>query len=146
MERKLSCISDAGNWVGGSGQHLSKDQLLSHPCPWQAVGESIYRELGVGELHAETAQSSLTVIFKLVISGLTSIILVVLGTVALQLWGALVPISLQLSLRIVVAQVLSTVWSSGSELFHLEFWYLQDNSQAMAQSIIYSTWGSTKGP
>ena len=102
------------------------------------MGESIYRELGVGGLHAETAQSSLTVIFKLVISALTSIILVVLSTVALQLWGALVPISLQLSLRIVVAQVLSTVWSSGSELFHLEFWYLQDNSQAMAQSIIYS--------
>ena len=146
MERKLSCISDAGNWVGGGGQHLSKDQLLSRPCPWQAVGESIYRELGVGGLHAETAQSSLTVIFKLVISALTSIILVVLSTVALQLWGALVPISLQLSLRIVVAQVLSTVWSSGSELFHLEFWYLQDNSQAMAQSIIYSPWGSTKGP
>jgi len=30
-------------------------------------------------LHAETAQSSLTVLFKLFISGLTSIILVVLG-------------------------------------------------------------------
>ena len=41
-----------------------------------------------GELHAETAQSSLTVIFKLVISGLTSSILVVLGTVNLQFLGA----------------------------------------------------------
>ena len=35
---------------------------------------------GWGELHAETAQSSLTVIFRLVIVGLTSIILVVLGS------------------------------------------------------------------
>ena len=35
-------------------------------------------------LHAETAQSSLTVIFRLVISGLTSIIMMVLGTVNLQ--------------------------------------------------------------
>ena len=72
-------------------------------------------------LHAETAQSSLTVIFKLIISGLTSIILVVLGTVTLQFWGALVPIYLQSILRIVAAQVLSTVWSSWSELFYLEF-------------------------
>ena len=72
-------------------------------------------------LDAETAQSSLTVIFKLIISGLTSIILVVLGTVTLQFWGALVPIYLQSILRIVAAQVLSTVWSSWSELFYLEF-------------------------
>ena len=35
-------------------------------------------------LHAETAQSALTVIFKLVISGLTSVILVVSGIVDLQ--------------------------------------------------------------
>ena len=46
---------------------------------------------GVGgrgrELHAETAQSSLTVIFKLVIGGLTSLIFVVLDTVNLQFQG-----------------------------------------------------------
>ena len=42
-------------------------------------------------LHAETAQSSLTVIFKLVISHLTSIILVVLCTVNLQFWVHLFP-------------------------------------------------------
>ena len=35
---------------------------------------------GSDVLHAETAQSPLTVIFRLVISGLTSIILFVLGT------------------------------------------------------------------
>ena len=39
------------------------------------------------ELHAETAQSSLTVIFKLVIGGLTSVIFVVLDTVNLQFQG-----------------------------------------------------------
>ena len=47
--------------------------------------------------------SHLLVIFKLVITGLPSIILVVLGTVNLQFWGALVPISLQLVLGIVAA-------------------------------------------
>ena len=38
-------------------------------------GESFYRKMvgGWGGSHAETAQSSLTVVFKLVISGLTSI-------------------------------------------------------------------------
>ena len=46
---------------------------------------------------------------QLVISGLTSIILVVLGTVNLQLWCVLVPISLWSILRIVAAQVLGTV-------------------------------------
>ena len=54
----------------------------------------------------------LTVIFKLVISGLTSIILVVLSIVILQ--GPFVPISLWLILRIVAALVLRTVWSSCS--------------------------------
>ena len=44
-------------------------------------------------LHVEKAQSSLTVVFTLVISGLTSVILVVLGTVHLQFQGPFVPIS-----------------------------------------------------
>ena len=61
---------------------------------------------------AETAQSSLTVIFKLAISGLTSIILVALGTDNLQFWKALVRTSLQSVLRIVTVHVLGTVWSS----------------------------------
>ena len=37
-----------------------------------------------GRLHAETIQSSLTIIFKLIISGLTSVILIILDTVNLQ--------------------------------------------------------------
>ena len=39
------------------------------------------------ELYAETAQSSLTVILKLVIHGLTIIILIVLDTINLQFQG-----------------------------------------------------------
>ena len=58
-------------------------------------------------LHAETAQSSLTP--SSVGHQLISIILVVLGTVNLQFWGALVPVSLQSILRTVAAQVLGTV-------------------------------------
>ena len=53
------------------------------PRPWQARGEGIYRQSRGEGQHTETSQSSLTVVFKLVITGLTSIILVVLGTVNL---------------------------------------------------------------
>ena len=53
--------------------------------------------------------SVLTVILKLVIGGLTSIILIVLGTVNLQSQGPFVPISLRPVLGIVVAHVLGTV-------------------------------------
>ena len=63
-----------------------------------------------GVLYIERTQSSLTVVFKLVISGLTRIILVVLGTVNLQFQGRFVPISLRLVLGIVAAHVM--VWSS----------------------------------
>ena len=53
--------------------------------------------------------SILTVILKLVISGLTSIILIVLGTVNLQLQGQFVPIFLKPVLRIVAVYVMATV-------------------------------------
>ena len=66
------------------------------------------------QLHAVTAHSSLTVIFELVVVGLTSVILIVLGTVNLQLRGLFVPISLRSLLGIVAAYVLGTVWSSYS--------------------------------
>ena len=67
---------------------------------------------GLGGYMQKQHSTFLTVIFKLVISGLTNIILVVLGTVILQ--GPFVPISLWLILRIVAALVLRTVWSSCS--------------------------------
>ena len=65
-------------------------------------------------LHAEIAQSSLMVIFKLVISGLTSINLIVLGSVTLQFQGPFVPVSLWSIIRIVATHVLGTGWSSCS--------------------------------
>ena len=52
-------------------------------------------------LHAGTAQSTLTVILKLVVSDPTSIILIVLSTVNLQLHGWFVLISLRPVLKIV---------------------------------------------
>ena len=49
-----------------------------------------------------------------VVDGLTSVILAVLGTANLQLQGPFFSISLQLVLIIAAAQVLGTVWSSCS--------------------------------
>ena len=65
---------------GGEGKYLSKGQLQL----WQPVGQGLFffffKERRKG-LPAKTEQSALTVIFKLAIGGLTSVILVVLGTV-----------------------------------------------------------------
>ena len=58
--------------------------------------------------------SSLTVILKFFMGGLTSVILVVLGTVNLQFQGPFVPISLRLIFTIVAASVVGAVWSSCS--------------------------------
>ena len=66
------------------------------------------------ELHEETAQSALIVIFRLVVGGLTSIILIVLGTVNLQFWDQFVSISLKPVLGILAAHDMGTVWSSCS--------------------------------
>ena len=61
------------------------------------------------QLYLEIAQSVLTVIFKLVIGGLTSAILIVLGTVNLQFQGPFVPVSLRPVLGIVAAHVLGSL-------------------------------------
>ena len=91
------------------------------PLP-QAEGESFYtHSVCVGGLHAEMAQSTLTLIFALVSSGLASIILIVLGTVNFQFQGPFVPISLWSVLRIVAVHFPGTVWSSCSQLLHLVF-------------------------
>ena len=111
VERKVCFISEQQPWA-----------RVADICPKACslpLTNRLYRPScrgggwGVGGvLQAGKAQSSLTVIFKLVVSGLTSIILIVLGTVNLQFWGALVPISSWSILRIVAAHVLGTVWSS----------------------------------
>ena len=77
-----------------TGQVCGKESLLYFRC-WQLVGEvrrlfkpthgpgrdkSCNRQKG---LHAETVQSTLTVILKLVIQGLISVILIVLSTINL---------------------------------------------------------------
>ena len=54
-------------------------------------------------------ESALTVILKLVLSGLTSIILVVLGTVNLQFQGLFVSVSLRPVLKIVADYVMAIV-------------------------------------
>ena len=107
MERKVCFISDSGNVRGRMVDICPPDSPLPSP---QARGE---RHLVGQGLHEETADH-LTVIFKLVISGLTSIILNVSGTVNLQFQGPFFPISLRSILGIVATQVLGTVCSSCS--------------------------------
>ena len=60
-------------------------------------------------LHAETAQSALTVILKLVIGGLTSDTLIVLRAVNLQFQGQFVSIYLRPVFGIVAVYVVATV-------------------------------------
>ena len=93
VEKKVCFISDAGNW---GGRRWQTSVQRPAPQPWQTRGECFYRQsCGVGGwLHTETTQSSTTVIFKLIISGLTSIIFVVLDTVYLQFQSRFVSISL----------------------------------------------------
>ena len=70
-------LERGGLWTSVQGQSRSPPPLAPSK---QGVRAFIGRVRGGGQ-HGETAQSSLTVIFKLIISGLTSNILVVLGTV-----------------------------------------------------------------
>ena len=62
-------------------------------------------------LHAETAQSALTVNLKLVISGLTSVIVIALCTVSLQFQDQFVSISLRQILGTVAARIVIAVQS-----------------------------------
>ena len=93
-------------------------QKLTPPPPTDSQGARAFTGEG-RRLHAETAQSALTIILKLVIGGLTSVILIVSSTVSLQFLGWFVPISLRPVLGIVAAYVMATVWSSCVNFFHL---------------------------
>ena len=66
------------------------------------------------ELYAETAQSALTVILKLIIGGLTNVILIALSAINLQFQTWFVPVSVRPVLGIVAASIMATVWSSCS--------------------------------
>ena len=107
VERRSHFISGAGNCWG----RVESVQRLTPPPPLTSKRESLYRHGESRGPHAESAQSALTVSFRLVIAGLTSMILVVLATVNLQFPGALVSISLRPVLGIVAAHVLGTVRS-----------------------------------
>ena len=104
--------------VGGktSVQRLTPPQLTTN-----GARASIDRSRG--QLQAETAQLAWTVIFKLVICGLTSVIMVVSYTVNLQFQGLFVPISLKPILRIWAAYVWIESWvKSGNRA--VNFFYL----------------------
>ena len=110
VERKV-CFIQIPAIVGEGGRHLSKRRLPPHLAPnKQRVKAFIDKSWGEVTCRNSTVISNSHL--QLVTSGLTSIILVVSGTVNLQFWGALVPISLQSVLRIVAAHVQGTVWSS----------------------------------
>ena len=83
------------------------------PPPLAASGMRSFIDK-VGEYYVQKQQPALTVIFGMVISGLTSTILVVLGTVNLQFQDPFVSISLRPVLGIAAAYVMDTVWSSRS--------------------------------
>ena len=76
MERKVGFISEASNEVG-----QTPVQRLALPTDNQWARTFID---GGSGLRAETAQSDLTVILKLVIGSLISLILIVLSPVSLQ--------------------------------------------------------------
>ena len=101
VERKVCFISHASN----RGQRPT-------PPPLATGGARAFIDRR-RRLHAETAQSALTVTFRLVISRLTSVVW--LSTAHLQFRGPLVHISLRPALGIVAAYVLGTVWSSRSQ-------------------------------
>ena len=112
-----------------------------HPLNSQEARALTCRERG---LHAETAQSALTVILKLGIGGLTSVMLVVSGVVPGSVCSSFFEASSQNcgSLRhgysVVIMQLTSSMWRG--------FPFLRDSSQDMAQSVIYCSWEGTKGP
>ena len=115
MEREVCFTLGASNWSGGRADACPK--AYSSPSPHPHPDKSFYR-LREG-LRAEIAESSLKGIWMLVISGLVSVILIILGTVSLQFHGRFVSISLKPVLRIVAAYVMVTAWSSCNYLLHM---------------------------
>ena len=108
--RKVSFISGAGNWdaVAAKGGHMSKGQLPS--ATGNKWDKSFHRQKwwwGVGGEAATCRNSTLAllIIFRLVIGGVTSIILIVLGVVNFQFQSPFASIFLRTVLRIVTTHV-----------------------------------------
>ena len=115
-----------------SGGGRTPVQRPTPPSP-DNQGARAFIDRGRG-LHAETAQPALTVILKLVISGLTSVISIVLGTVNLQFQGRFVSISLRPVLGIVAAMS----WlPSGHHVVH--FFHLAGVSVSIRQLTGYGS-------
>ena len=117
VEREVCFTSDAGSWEEEGVRHLFKGQLP--PLPLATSGARAFIDRAGRELHTETAQWALRVIFRLVHGGLTSIISVALGTVNLQFQGPFVPVSLWPVLGI--GQLVSWV-QSGHHVGNLSTW------------------------
>ena len=97
MEKKVCFIPEAGN-RGGTDTLVFKGWFSNNQWSRAFIGR------GRG-LHAETEQSALTVILKLVIGGLINFILNVLSTAHLQFQSWFVPISLRSFLGILATYV-----------------------------------------
>ena len=95
--------------ASGEGGLLSEGWLSPTDSQWARAFID-----GRKGLHEETAQIALAIVLKLVIGGLTSIILIILNTINIQLQNQFVFIFLKLILGIVAACVTATVWSSCS--------------------------------
>ena len=115
-KRKFALFQTLATGVGGWQTSVQRPTL---PHLASRVARA-FIDRGRG-LPAVIAQSALTVIFKLVVGGLTSIILIVWGTVNLQFQDLFVPISLRPVLRIVAAYAVGMVWSSCIGFFTLVF-------------------------
>ena len=89
VDRKACFISDPSNWVGRVDICLKANCPIT-PAPRDKQRVRAFIDRGRG-LRAEPAQSALKVSFRLLISGLTSVVLIVLGTVHLQCQGGLLP-------------------------------------------------------
>lgn len=119
VERKVWFISDAGKG-GRRVVDICPKADSASSLPAEQAGAGNFCKVGRG-VHAEAAQPSLTVIFRLVLSGLTGVILTALGTVNLRLWARLLPFPCsQLS---ELWRRLATLWPSRSYLLHCVFWY-----------------------
>ena len=96
--------------TGGEGEHLSK----GHPRlpPKQPLlassGAGAFRDKRRDYMQKEYSQLRQSVIFKVIIGGLTTVVFIFLGTVNLQSQGLFIPISLRPVLRIVAAYVDTT--------------------------------------
>ena len=115
----LKPINRPGWWkgkFGGRSGWISVQRPL--PLPWQPVGQEL---LQIEVREGITCRNS-TVIFRLVIRGLTSVILMVLGIVNLQFQGPFVLWSFFWELW----QLMWWVWSGHRvvNFFHLRFQHL----------------------